>query len=79
MLYTTGIDTVFFFFPLIGFPNEPAAEIALNTVKSWIEENPDKVGYARVVHIQNKRIVGQLSICAGSVYFMLFLIRCEWR
>uniref|UniRef100_A0A3Q3VS38 Macro domain-containing protein n=1 Tax=Mola mola TaxID=94237 RepID=A0A3Q3VS38_MOLML len=27
------------------FPNEPAAEIALNTVKSWIEDNPDKVGH----------------------------------
>ncbi|KAM7385798.1 hypothetical protein PAMP_001854 [Pampus punctatissimus] len=27
-----------------GFPNEPAADIALNTVKSWIEENPDKSG-----------------------------------
>lgn len=32
---------------IYGFPNEPAAEIALNTVKSWIEENPDKV--ARVI------------------------------
>lgn len=56
MLYTSGIDS--FFFTLLGFPNEPAAEIALNTVKSWIEENHDKVGYARVIHIQNKRIVG---------------------
>ncbi|XP_075875021.1 ADP-ribose glycohydrolase MACROD2 isoform X6 [Nelusetta ayraudi] len=28
---------------IYGFPNEPAAEIALNTVKSWIEENPDKI------------------------------------
>ncbi|XP_028323799.1 ADP-ribose glycohydrolase MACROD2 [Gouania willdenowi] len=26
-----------------GFPNEPAADIALNTVKNWIEENPDKI------------------------------------
>lgn len=34
-------------FSFQGFPNEPAAEIALNTVKSWIEENPDKVGHAR--------------------------------
>lgn len=42
------------FFSLLGFPNEPAADIALNTVKSWIEENPDKVGHARVMHIQNK-------------------------
>ncbi|KAI4813300.1 hypothetical protein KUCAC02_024633, partial [Chaenocephalus aceratus] len=24
-----------------GFPNEPAADIALKTVKSWIDENPD--------------------------------------
>lgn len=37
----------FFFLSFEGFPNEPAAEIALNTVKSWIEENPDKVGHAR--------------------------------
>ncbi|KAK2824114.1 hypothetical protein Q5P01_021289 [Channa striata] len=28
---------------IYGFPNDPAAEIALNTVKSWIEENPDKI------------------------------------
>ncbi|KAM3863027.1 ADP-ribose glycohydrolase MACROD2 [Diretmus argenteus] len=28
---------------IYGFPNEPAADIALNTVKSWIEENLDKV------------------------------------
>lgn len=50
---TNGTDTGFFF-PLSfqGFPNEPAAEIALNTVKSWIEENPDKVGHAR----QNVRL-----------------------
>lgn len=55
MLDTTGIDAVFFSpLSLLGFPNEPAAEIALNTVKSWIEENPDKVGHARVMHFQNK-------------------------
>lgn len=41
-----GLSTVAF--PCIstgiyGFPNEPAAEIALNTVKRWIEENPDKI------------------------------------
>ncbi|KAI9519954.1 hypothetical protein NQZ68_022981 [Dissostichus eleginoides] len=24
-----------------GFPNEPAADIALKTVKSWVDENPD--------------------------------------
>ncbi|XP_028458891.1 ADP-ribose glycohydrolase MACROD2 isoform X5 [Perca flavescens] len=28
---------------IYGFPNEPAADIALNTVKSWIEQNPDKI------------------------------------
>ncbi|XP_068424606.1 ADP-ribose glycohydrolase MACROD2 isoform X3 [Clinocottus analis] len=28
---------------IYGFPNEPAADIALDTVKSWIEENPDKI------------------------------------
>ncbi|XP_028278549.1 ADP-ribose glycohydrolase MACROD2 isoform X3 [Parambassis ranga] len=28
---------------IYGFPNEPAADIALNTVKSWIEENNDKI------------------------------------
>lgn len=53
MLNTTGIDTAGVF-SLLGFPNEPAADIALNTVKSWIEENPDKVGHAMVMHIQNK-------------------------
>ncbi|XP_053189690.1 ADP-ribose glycohydrolase MACROD2 isoform X2 [Scomber japonicus] len=41
-----GLSTVAF--PCIstgiyGFPNEPAADIALNTVKNWIEENPDKI------------------------------------
>uniref|UniRef100_A0A3Q3EXB9 ADP-ribose glycohydrolase MACROD2-like n=1 Tax=Labrus bergylta TaxID=56723 RepID=A0A3Q3EXB9_9LABR len=41
-----GLSTVAF--PCIstgiyGFPNEPAAEIALSTVKSWIEDNPDKI------------------------------------
>nr|XP_046258648.1 ADP-ribose glycohydrolase MACROD2 isoform X4 [Scatophagus argus] len=41
-----GLSTVAF--PCIstgiyGFPNEPAADIALKTVKSWIEENPDTI------------------------------------
>ncbi|XP_077586260.1 ADP-ribose glycohydrolase MACROD2 [Stigmatopora nigra] len=41
-----GLSTVAF--PCIstgiyGFPNEPASDIALNTVKSWIEENPDTI------------------------------------
>ncbi|XP_051935600.1 ADP-ribose glycohydrolase MACROD2 isoform X2 [Hippocampus zosterae] len=41
-----GLSTVAF--PCIstgiyGFPNEPAADIALNTVKSWIEENPNTI------------------------------------
>lgn len=53
MLDTIGIDAVpFSLLPFLpGFPNEPAAEIALNTVKSWIDENPDKVGHARRMHI----------------------------
>ncbi|XP_038162666.1 ADP-ribose glycohydrolase MACROD2 [Cyprinodon tularosa] len=28
---------------IYGYPNEPAADIALNTVKKWIEDNPDKI------------------------------------
>ncbi|XP_041865982.1 ADP-ribose glycohydrolase MACROD2 isoform X3 [Melanotaenia boesemani] len=28
---------------IYGFPNEPAADIALSTVKNWIEKNPDKI------------------------------------
>ncbi|XP_017268481.1 ADP-ribose glycohydrolase MACROD2 isoform X2 [Kryptolebias marmoratus] len=28
---------------IYGYPNEPAADVALNTVKKWIEENPDKI------------------------------------
>ncbi|KAF3842273.1 hypothetical protein F7725_024224 [Dissostichus mawsoni] len=28
---------------IYGFPNEPAADIALKTVKSWIDENPDMI------------------------------------
>nr|XP_057914322.1 ADP-ribose glycohydrolase MACROD2 isoform X1 [Doryrhamphus excisus] len=28
---------------IYGFPNEPAAGIALNTVKRWIEENPNTI------------------------------------
>uniref|UniRef100_A0A1A7YVT7 Retinitis pigmentosa GTPase regulator b n=1 Tax=Iconisemion striatum TaxID=60296 RepID=A0A1A7YVT7_9TELE len=28
---------------IYGYPNEPAAEVALSTVKKWIEENPDKI------------------------------------
>lgn len=30
-----------------GFPNDPAADIALNTVRDWLKENKDKV---RAVH-----------------------------
>uniref|UniRef100_A0A3B4ZQ66 Mono-ADP ribosylhydrolase 2 n=1 Tax=Stegastes partitus TaxID=144197 RepID=A0A3B4ZQ66_9TELE len=46
LMKENGLSTVAF--PCIstgiyGFPNEPAADIALNTVKSWIEENPDKI------------------------------------
>lgn len=56
-----ALTLVFFFLFFEGFPNEPAAEIALNTVKSWIEENPDKVGHAR------HTILDLLSVCGGSV------------
>ncbi|XP_070398224.1 ADP-ribose glycohydrolase MACROD2 isoform X1 [Nothobranchius furzeri] len=28
---------------IYGYPNEPAAEVALKTVKDWIKENPDKI------------------------------------
>ncbi|XP_054885987.1 ADP-ribose glycohydrolase MACROD2 [Poeciliopsis prolifica] len=28
---------------IYGYPNEPAADIALGTVKEWIEKNPDKI------------------------------------
>ncbi|XP_047207825.1 ADP-ribose glycohydrolase MACROD2 [Girardinichthys multiradiatus] len=28
---------------IYGYPNEPAADIALKTVKQWIEDNPDKI------------------------------------
>lgn len=33
-----------FSFISTGFPNDPAAEIALKTVKGWIEKNKDEVG-----------------------------------
>jgi len=52
MLNTTVIDTLFL---SSGFPNEPAADIALTTVKRWIEENPDKVGHASIMHVQRKK------------------------
>ncbi|KAL7889364.1 hypothetical protein AOLI_G00016220 [Acnodon oligacanthus] len=29
---------------IYGFPNEPAANIALETVRDWVEENKDEVG-----------------------------------
>ncbi|XP_029691348.1 ADP-ribose glycohydrolase MACROD2 isoform X5 [Takifugu rubripes] len=28
---------------IYGFPNDPAADIALSTVKRWIKDNPDKI------------------------------------
>ncbi|XP_023818920.1 O-acetyl-ADP-ribose deacetylase MACROD2 isoform X2 [Oryzias latipes] len=28
---------------IYGFPNDPAADIALKTVKEWIQQNPDKI------------------------------------
>lgn len=40
MLETPSIHTILL---SSGYPNEPAADVALNTVKKWIEENPDKV------------------------------------
>lgn len=51
MLDETGIDTYFFAFfsSSLGFPNDPAADIALKTVKRWIEENADKVRHVRVI------------------------------
>uniref|UniRef100_A0A673BMM4 Mono-ADP ribosylhydrolase 2 n=1 Tax=Sphaeramia orbicularis TaxID=375764 RepID=A0A673BMM4_9TELE len=71
-----GLSTVAF--PCIstgiyGFPNEPAADIALNTVKSWIEENPDKVRRVRVLCMFKRSSCqsGQLSICSGMVCFWL--------
>lgn len=53
MSYTIYIDALVFSSSsaLKGFPNEPAAEIALNTVKKWIKENPDKVGQVWVTQI----------------------------
>lgn len=45
-----------FYSSLLGFPNEPAADIALNTVKCWIEQNPNEVGRARPRHIKNKAV-----------------------
>lgn len=54
MSYTIYIDAVVFSSSssaLQGFPNEPAADIALNTVKRWIKENPDKVGQVWVMQI----------------------------
>uniref|UniRef100_A0A3P8UBA1 Macro domain-containing protein n=1 Tax=Amphiprion percula TaxID=161767 RepID=A0A3P8UBA1_AMPPE len=40
LMKENGLSTVV---STVRFPNEPAADIALNTVKSWIEENPDKI------------------------------------
>ncbi|KAK7901985.1 hypothetical protein WMY93_018754 [Mugilogobius chulae] len=39
-----GLSVCFIFPELLAscFPNEPAADIALNTVKTWIEQNSDK-------------------------------------
>lgn len=52
-LLLTPLFFLFFFFVCLGFPNEPAADITLNTVKRWIEENPDKVGHASIIHAVN--------------------------
>lgn len=53
MSYTIYIDAVVFSSSSAfqGFPNEPAADIALNTVKRWIKENPDKVGQVWAMQI----------------------------
>lgn len=52
----------FFCFPFLclGFPNEPAADIALKTVKRWIEDNPDKVGHACMIHVVDLRSLPHL-------------------
>ncbi|KAJ4949021.1 hypothetical protein JOQ06_020540, partial [Pogonophryne albipinna] len=42
-----------------GFPNEPAADIALKTVKSWIDENPDMPDGPNVLVCQSVA-VGQI-------------------
>lgn len=54
--------TLFFCFPFLclGFPNEPAADIALKTVKRWIEDNPDKVGHACMIHVVDLRSLPHL-------------------
>lgn len=39
-----------------GFPNDPAAEIALDTVRDWLRENKDKVS---AVHFSEN----QLHLC----------------
>ncbi|KAM6956317.1 ADP-ribose glycohydrolase MACROD2 [Aplochiton taeniatus] len=46
LLMEHGLSTVAF--PCIstgiyGFPNDPAADIALKTVKAWVEEHPDQI------------------------------------
>uniref|UniRef100_A0A3Q4H950 Mono-ADP ribosylhydrolase 2 n=1 Tax=Neolamprologus brichardi TaxID=32507 RepID=A0A3Q4H950_NEOBR len=45
---------------IYGFPNEPAADIALKTVKRWIEDNPDKVGHACMIHVVDLRSLPHL-------------------
>lgn len=51
---------------LQGFPNEPAADIALNTVKRWIKENPDKVGQVWVMQIQI-RLTRSKCLCVSGL------------
>lgn len=42
------------FFSFLGFPNEPAAVIALSTIKEWLSKNHNEV--------RNKIIFFQISV-----------------
>lgn len=56
-----------------GFPNEPAADIALDTVKKWIKDNPDEVGHAEIIHALNRKLsIWKLRICAIPCVFVEF-------
>lgn len=48
MLKKTCIYSIFL---SSGYPNEPAADVALNTVKKWIEDNPDEVSRTNMIHV----------------------------
>ena len=53
------------FLHLPGFPNEPAADIALNTVKNWLKEN-SQVGRCRSV-LSPPLALSSLLFPAGEV------------